>query len=470
MKISEKTKSIIKKTIPYIFVLYILITCITWAINTEYDSAPDENLKYKVCVYLAEHLKLPHGGEEQIRDKLYGISYAFTPILSYMFSALFMRIASLFTSDLWNIFLSARFVSAVCIAGYAIMVIKISRKLFKEKIYRALFVTFLTLLPQILYMGSYINNDSLALLAVSIIIYSWILGLEESWSWKSCIILAIGIGICALSYYNAYGYILCSVIIYCISCLSKKIKFKEFLKKGIAISAIVLSLAGWWFVRSYIIYDGDFLGLNISREYSEKYAMESRKPSNRYTPANTNENLVHMLTERGWIRKTELSTIGVFGYMDAPMNKSIYIGYEIVGCIGIAGGIISGIALIIRKIEKQKDNRYAAEEVLNGKDKLIFDVNMFISFVIPICLSIYYSYFNDYQPQGRYIMSAIIPFIYFIVGGYKFIFEKIIKNKTIRNVVLGIIILAMIIMPIYIFFNYINGLPTFYMNFTIEGY
>ena len=70
------------------------------------------------------------------------------------------------------------------------------------------------MLPQLLFIGSYINNDSLALFSISIIIYSWLKGLESSWNVKSCITLSVGLALCALSYYNAYGYILTSVILF----------------------------------------------------------------------------------------------------------------------------------------------------------------------------------------------------------------------------------------------------------------
>ena len=152
------------------------------------------------------------------------------------------------------------------------MNIKISKKLFKG-VYKWLFVVLITLLPQVIYLGTYITNDALALFSISIIVYGWILGLERDWDWKSCITMAVGIGICALSYYNAYGYILCSIIIYFVSGYIKKMNIKEFLKKGIAIFAIAFAIGGWWFVRSYIIYDGDFIAFNVQREYGEKYAI-----------------------------------------------------------------------------------------------------------------------------------------------------------------------------------------------------
>ena len=81
---------------------------------------------------------------------------------------------------------------------------------------------------------------------------------------------------------------------------------------------------------------------------------------------------------------------------------------------------------------------------------------MVIAMIIPVCLNIYNSYFSDYQPQGRYMMPMLIPFMYFIVIGIQKIFDKLIKKETIKNIILGIVVVAWAIMPIYIYFNYIK--------------
>lgn len=449
-KLTDEKKRIIKILLIIIFLIYVFSLCFSWSVTMDYDTGPDEHMKYDVCRYIFENKNLPHGGDESIRDPIWGLSYAFTPILSYIFSAIFMIITSVFTNNSTILLIAARFVSVLCITAYAFMCIKISDKLFKG-IYKWMFVAFCTLLPQMVFLGSYINNDSLALFSIGIIIYSWIIGMKTNWNWKSCIIMAVGLAICSLSYYNAYGYILSSIIIYIASCAMKKMNIKEFFKKGLIITLVALLLAGWWFIRNYLLYDGDFLGMNTSREYGEMYAEEPYKPSNRSTPANTGTNLSTMLFENKWIETTKLSFIGVFGYMEFYMDKNIYNAYEIVMKIGIFGIFIGLIISIIKTKKKCYDNK--KDKISN--EKILFNLIMLLNIIIPIILSIYYSYFNDFQPQGRYIMPMIIPFMYFIVLGFKNIFD-FIKNNKIKNILLSIIILIWSIAPIYIYFEYIK--------------
>lgn len=112
---TDKRKRILKKIGIALFVIYIFILCFSVAVSTKFNSAPDEAMKYDVCKYVCDNLKLPHGGDESIREKSYGISYAFTPILAYMFSALFMRITMFFTQNEFALVAAARMISVVSI-------------------------------------------------------------------------------------------------------------------------------------------------------------------------------------------------------------------------------------------------------------------------------------------------------------------------------------------------------------------
>ena len=59
-------------------ILYYLI----WTVSQPYNSCPDEKMKWDICKYIAEHNSIPDGRDESIRDSIWGISYAFQPILT----------------------------------------------------------------------------------------------------------------------------------------------------------------------------------------------------------------------------------------------------------------------------------------------------------------------------------------------------------------------------------------------------
>lgn len=63
---------------------------------------------------------------------------------------------------------------------------------------------------------------------------------------------------CTLTYYNAYGYILCSIILCLISVILNKMKTKQIIQKVLIVAIMAFLVAGWWFIRNAIIYNGDF--------------------------------------------------------------------------------------------------------------------------------------------------------------------------------------------------------------------
>ena len=400
-----------KKLILGIFLIFVFSYFLIWTVSQPFNKCPDEGMKWKICKYIAKHGSIPQGGNEEIREPDWGISYAFQPILTYM------------------------------IGG---VVVKIAQKLLKG-IYKYLFIVIIVFQPITAFLASYINNDSTAVLATTMIIYLWILGLESNWKTKHCILLGLSIGFCSLTYYNAYGYILCSVILCLVSVISNKMKIKEILQKVLIVALMAFAVAGWWFIRNAIIYDGDILGMKTQVECGDKYAIDKYKPSKRETPQKNNESVMDMLIKDDWIKTTLKSFVGIFGYQNIIMSSRIYQFYLILWGLGIIGCLINFKELFI--YNKKEKNRYLLNYIFIP------------SIIIPIILSIYYSYTSDYQAQGRYIMGIIIPFTYFIVSGIKNILEKFIKSEKIRNIIIILIMVIIILIAQRALFGYI--IPTY---------
>ena len=59
---------------------------------------------------------------------------------------------------------------------------------------------------------------------------------------------------------------------------------------------------------------------------------------------------------------------------------------------------------------------------------------MILAIVIPVLLLIYYAYFSDFQAQGRYMMPALIPMMYFVTLGYDCLLKKLVKSEKIRKI------------------------------------
>jgi hypothetical protein len=441
-----------EKKIEWIFYTFVFLVLCGWTVIQPLGGGPDEKMRYSIVQYIFVHWQLPHGGDPEILDRTWGFSYAFQPILPYIIAAGFVKVGSFFT---WNgelLLLCARFVNVIIGCIMAVLVRKLSKKIFNTTFSAWLFTLLIVLLPQGMFMHTYVNTDSMALMSTALIAYAWVCGVEKDFDIKSCILLAIGIIFCAMSYYNAYGYILGSMIIfslYFIKVRNKKleINWNGFIRKGFLISAIVLIGIGWWFIRSYILYDGDFLGLRIRDEYAEIYAIDSLKPSLHKTYYNQGYSIFYMLLHSNFLILTAKSFVAMFGNMAVGVYDWIYNSYLILIVIGLLGMLLP-----------QKERSYLQK--IDNKNVWLLHGIMFLCMVIPNVLNIWAAYSYDYQPQGRYSLPMLVALMYFVSIGIHKILHRYVKNQKYREyislvlcvwvLVMCIVCLRMFVIPMYL--------------------
>lgn len=392
------------------------------------DYAPDEPMRYDIPKYIFEHHALPNGNMESLRNEIWGFSYAYYPFfLGPLLSAGFMKLVSIFTMNSFALLVAARFTSVLSGVLVAYFVIKIANMLFGKHT-KWILIAVTTLMPQFIFLSTYVNNDIIAVAGSAMILYAWLLGMNEKWNLRSCTLLAVGIGVCALSYYNSYGWILCSIFIFFASELwqrRKKLSDKELWKWGIYISIVVLVIISFFFIRNAVLYHGDFLGMSSLTESSEMFAREDIKPSNRPTPQNLGMGFGEMLrTTRyigiNWGEATFESFIAVFSYMTIFAPDWIYNVYKFVLALGVLGVLLS----FLKKVRKK--------EAESGT--VILGINLLICLLIPIGLSMYYSYATDYQPQGRYCYPMLLALTCFISKGLEHLVLWIPSEKIQRTI------------------------------------
>lgn len=142
-----------------------------------------------------------------------------------------------------------------------------------------------------------------------------------------------------------------------------------------------------------------------------------------------------MLFTSGWLRTSLISFIGILRTCDWNLMGRGYLGIGILFLAGIIGYLAGGWK---RKI-------FSSDRLLH--------ITFLICMVIPCGLSIYYSFYSDYQPQGRYLMPMLIPLLYFVTTGLTLVLEKI-PQKVNRMLYGGI----------YMFFILISAASFYYVH------
>lgn len=452
----------------WIFVGAVFLFVFLWAALQPFDVSPDERMRYEIVEYLCKYGRLPHGGDPELRNQIWGISYAFNPIISYMISAVFVKITSIFTSQEMVLVVAARMVNVLFTTGTAWLTLKIGKRLFPKE-GKWLFAVLVMFLPGLLFVGSYVNNDAMALFSAALICYTWVRYLDEGWSVKNCIRLGVGLSICLLSYYNAYGWILVSFLLFTFTalfCEGKAWNFKFWLKRGLVVAAVAAVLAGWWFVRNGILYNGDILGMKTSSEYAQLYAQEGFKPSQRMTPRKQGMSLWEMLWyvpgqwNHNWLITVLVSFVGTFGYMTVFMPYGMSKLYLIIYILGGAGILFSLRMFGFRKKHVFQSRaavggqsvRIKAVTVLPEWDKLrIFNTAMLGAMAIPPVLLLQYAWASDFQAQGRYLLPMVLPMMYFVTKGYGNLLERLVKKESVRKGIYGAACVLLVLLAVYTF-------------------
>lgn len=434
----------------FVFLSLIFVTYLVWAVTAPFNGSPDEHMRYQIVEFIVKHGMLPDGRDPEIRNANWGISYAFNPILPYIAGAVFAKITSFFTESFQATVIAARMVNVFLGTGTAFFTWKIGERLFSRREAGKLFAVLVCFLPGTCFLFSYINTDGLALFTTAWILYCWCRSCQEGWSLTICIQLGLAMGLCMLSYYNAYGWLLMSAVFFVgamMKCQEKAWDYQQMLKKGFLMLGIVFLVAGWWFIRSAILYDGDFLGMKTSSIYAELYAIDELKPSNRVLPQDMGMSVWDMMLwipgewQHNWLLTVAVSFVGTFGYLDIFMPYSWSKGYLLVfllGGFGILWNLRNEFLCNGKWVGKEKNK--TKEEIIvvkTTKRKRRWDAEkwmhlcMAASMVFPPMLLTYYSYTSDFQAQGRYIMPLLLPFMYFVMVGYEYWINKFIKNEKV---------------------------------------
>lgn len=418
-----------------------------WSCTKPYNYAPDEYMRYHVSEFLFRNGRLPVGAEAC--NNVWGFSYAQMPtMLCNYLGYIPMKLTSLFTSDEYALIVAARFGSVLCGAVFLLFIIKTSKLLFPRP-FNWIVIVFVSMMPQLCFLCSYINNDICALCGAAIILYSWVRIIKEGWHSSLSAVMAVGIGICGISYYNSYGWVLMSVLMLLSYFIINKDDRKKLLRQGLLIAGITVAIMAFPFVREYVVY-GDLLGFNVTSVYGELFAIDSLKPSVRggLTIREQGIPLWDMLFGMGWLRMVYRSFIGVFGYVQFPVSSVITGGYFVLFC-----GM--GVTLIVIAVKGIRN--ISRENIKKEYRNIIFYVCLIGSMMIPVILSIMYSYGSDYQAQGRYSYSAFPGLAVFFGTAYSALFGRI-KNKKLSAAVTAAMCIVFIGFNLQSFFG--TYLPT----------
>ncbi|SEA48545.1 hypothetical protein SAMN05216349_11415 [Oribacterium sp. KHPX15] len=431
-----------------ILVLIVFLICLCGGIMISTKYCPDEYARFILTDYIFRTGRLPKGYEKDVIIPGWGFSYALRPYLTSLIGAFFMRVVSVVTDNPNVIVTMSRMPSIIATLFTCYYCLKIGNEIFEKRIASFAFAVITCFVPQVMFCGMYLNNDSLSLAAVAMGAYYLVKGHKTHWDKVSSVGLAASFALCLLSYYTVCVWIAFACWYCIVSCLSDKTIDKKasfMIKRAIFIAVITFCLSGLFFIRNGLLHNGDFLGI-ASEELSRQEWIKQGKDLIRYNPGVESSNSISDMVfnnDAGWIVDTTRSFIACFGYLNVPIPTIQYGEYY-------ALIIFATMMFVLIMISKKH----------NMLSYMIF-ANFALSSFSVIILSVMQSYYRDYQPQGRYIIivALLIGFVFGIVA------ENISitldsnssigdsKNLLIKNMVTIIIIVLWIFQFVRIWFE-----------------
>lgn len=401
--ISERIERLVVRA----FALSVVALCAAWALLLPAGHQYDEPQHADLAAYIAAHGSIPAVGDpalvpttcESPRGPCQG-TYASLPPASPLLQAALLKIARTLTGRPFSqLLFAARLVGVLSIGGFVLALHMVLREVLVSPAARLTAVIVSGLIPQVTYIGAYVNDDAFALFAGTLFLYRSLLVLRDGLGLRSAIVTGILAGVVALTRlgylvdFMAFGICIAASIAMSPSTTTRLVRW---LAVAIVAAAVV---AGWFFVRNIVLY-GDAGGLATIyadfRRIAPDYSLG--------TLAGQGHGFGYLLTDTPFLIRLFISFWASFNWVGAPyrlMPPAVY-GGILVLCV-LASAIAALRALHAWKRVPQRVPAVAAWLALA------------VPLVASIALTAWNAVYNGFQPQGRYLFPGL-PFAAAVIG------------------------------------------------------
>ncbi|MEL6149976.1 MAG: glycosyltransferase family 39 protein [Chloroflexota bacterium] len=232
-----------------------------------------------------------------------------------------------------------RFMSVVMGAGTVFVTYLLGRQLFEDwptvAVVAAALVAFL---PMFLFIHGSVNNDALSNLMGNLItlLLVWLLKRDTAPTTREYVMigLAVGVGLLAKGSVGFMIFVVAAVL----AILAVRYRdWKIFMVGGLISGVLTNVIAGWWYVRNWVLY-GDPTGLNTFL-------------------AIVGERLIPANSEQLWAERHSFLNAywGFFGGVNVALPKWTYAGFNIIGAFALLSAVVYLLYLLATR---QKNGRW----------------------------------------------------------------------------------------------------------------
>lgn len=269
--------------------------------------------------------------------------------------------------------------------------------------------------PQLVFTQSYTNTDSTTTSLASIVIYLVVVSLKYGLTLRRAVLIGFLLGWTGLSKHTGLTITPAVGVGLLLSCYLNQTSLSQSIALLGAAASTFLATCGWWFVRNFYEFNGDFLG---SKTMYETWAKILPRKDGK---------VVHpwpQLQTIGWWRFVFFDFWGLFGYMNRYLWRPVYIAYLAFVIIAVGSWL-----------KQQKKPPDTTPEPVAPQMKAVW-----IFFLLcPLCNLIgmvSVTLMNVSGPHGRYLFPSEVAIFALILAGFMRLGER--PGKVLIGLLLAI--------------------------------
>lgn len=392
-----------------------------WLMTLPITQAPDEPNHFWVVHYIARHMSLPTF--DIVHSTGPAAEYGALPPLGYIPQIL---LTALVPDNLAPVF--SRLGSLLVGAVVPWVAVLLGKELFPRRQELALALPLLVVFhPQLVFVNSYTNNDSMATALASVIIYMLVKGIKNGLPTGKAAFIGALFGILGLSKHTGLSVAPAVLTGIAMAGYANNLTISQILTQIAAFAFAFLTACGWFFIHNYFEFKGDVLGTKTM--YESWITILPRQ----------NGQVVHpwpKASQIGWWRYVFFDYVGLFGYMDRYLWRPIYFVY--------LGYLITAFAGWCNFRAKDTESSGAEEGSTDSlldrkKTRLVW----LLVAAFPSCnllANLAATITNVTGPHGRYLFPSELCILALIIAGLSRL--KVGKALLLSLIVLNLVVTA----------------------------
>ena len=241
--------------------------------------------------------------------------------------------------------------------------------------------------PQFTLVFSYVTNDSPAIAASTFAIYALVRAYQAEFANRDSVLLGVALGLVALHKFT--GFMIFPVSALMILWTLRRTP-RRLLTVGLIVTAAVLVIALWWYVRMLVVY-GDPFGIATTQAAVDASGGAPIPHRDR------GYSIWRFLTETEWVGENFATFWGGYGQVKLKLPATAYLLFAGLSALGLAGLVARSVAWLRHR---------PPASLINA-----IPVGMAMLFFGLLTLSVWSSYSVDMALHGRYLFPEFLPFV-----------------------------------------------------------